>query len=113
MNPDAAYDFKYVQIGMAEYDQFFRSSAEMYGAAYQLMETGRHVHLAAYNARGEEPPSDVENGDRKIKKPEIESALSALGSGASDGTRKLARLWATTAELGVALAGKASETASA
>jgi hypothetical protein len=112
MNPDAAYDFKYVQIGMADYDQFFRASAEMYGTAYQLMETGRHVHLAAFNARGEDPPSDVENGDRKIKKPEVQSALSELSSSASEGAQKLERLWATTAELGVVLAGKAAETAS-
>ena len=28
MNPNAKYDFKYVQIGMPEYDNFFRASAE-------------------------------------------------------------------------------------
>lgn len=113
MNPNAEYDFKYVQIGMAEYDEFFRASAEMYGTAYQLAETGRHVHLAAHNARGEEAPSDVDGGKRKIKKAEVESALSSLGSSASDGAQKLERLWIATAELGVALAAKAAETASA
>jgi hypothetical protein len=113
MNPNAEYDFKYVQIGMAEYDNFFRASAEMYGTAYQLMETGRHVHLAAHNARGEEAPSDVESGQRKIKKPEIERALSDLKASPSEGTQKLQNLWLSAAELGVALAGKAGETASA
>ena len=113
MNPNAEYDFKYVQIGMAEYDNFFRASAEMYGTAYQLMETGRHVHLAAHNVRGEEPPSDVESGQRKIKKPEIERALSDLEGSPSEGTKKLESLWLTTAELGATLAGKAVETASA
>ena len=113
MNPNAEYDFKYVQIGMAEYDNFFRAAAEMYGTAYQLMETGRHVHLAAHNARGEEAPSDVESGERKIKKPEIERALSDLKASPSDGTKKLESLWLSTAELGATLAGKAVETASA
>jgi hypothetical protein len=117
MNPNAEYDFKYVQIGMPEYDRFFRASAEMYATAYQLQETGRHVHLAAYRANDEEPPSDVERGDRKIKKPEIDQTLAALGADASgamaDGVGKLQRLWGTTAELGVALAAKAGETASA
>jgi hypothetical protein len=117
MNPNAEYDFKYVQIGMPEYDRFFRSSAEMYSTAYQLMETGRHVHLASHSANGEDPPSDVERGERRIRKPEIERTLSELQSGASgsmaDGAQKLGRLWSSTAELGAALASKSAETASA
>ncbi|MBK7585751.1 MAG: hypothetical protein IPI67_36885 [Myxococcales bacterium] len=117
MNPNAKYDFKYVQIGMAEYDNFFRASAEMYATAYQLMETGRHVHLAAAKVKGEDAPSDVENGQKKIKKGEVQSALSELKSGASGGmekgVEKLESLWLTTAELGVKLGAKAAETASA
>jgi hypothetical protein len=113
MNPDAEYHFKYVQIGMPEYDNFFRSSAEMYATAYQLIETGRHVHLAAASAKGEDAPSDVETGQRKIKKSEVETALSDLG--ASDETaesiERLKTLWASTAELGSQLVGKAAETA--
>jgi hypothetical protein len=115
MNPNAAYDFKYVQIGMPEYDNFFRASAEMYATAYQLMETGRHVHLAAAKVKGEDAPSDVENGDRKIKKSEVASALSeiesATGDQASEGVEKLKTLWLSTAELGAQLAAKAAETA--
>ncbi|MCE7893737.1 MAG: hypothetical protein DYH12_29240 [Sorangiineae bacterium PRO1] len=113
MNPNAEYDFKYVQIGMAEYDNFFRASAEMYATAYQLMETGRHVHLAKSKVKGEDAPEDVEQGDRKIKKSEVNAALSELESAAGEGTEKLKTLWLTTAELGAKLAGKAAETASA
>jgi hypothetical protein len=111
MNPQAEYDFKYVQIGMAEYDQFFRASAEMYATAYQLLETGRHVHLATHVARNEEAPSDVERGERKIHRPEIERSLAQLDASA-DGVRKLQQLWTSSAELGITLAAKASETAS-
>ena len=115
MNPDAEYDFKYVQIGMPEYDRFFRASAEMYATAYQLMETGRHVHLAAAKVKGEDAPDDVENGDRKIKKGEVDSAMSEIVGATSDeaaeGVEKLKTLWLTTAELGVKLAAKAVETA--
>jgi len=117
MNPNAEYDFKYVQIGMPEYDNFFRASAEMYATAYQLMETGRHVHLAASKVKGEDAPSDVENGERKIRKSEVKSALSEIEERASgemeEGVEKLKSLWLTTAELGVKLAAKAGETASA
>jgi hypothetical protein len=117
MNPNAAYDFKYVQIGMPEYDNFFRASAEMYATAYQLMETGRHVHLAAAKVEGKDAPSDVENGNRKIRKSEVNAALSDIEDRASpemeSGVKKLATLWLTTAELGVKLAAKAGETASA
>lgn len=113
MNPDAKYDFKYVQIGMPEYDNFFRAAAEMYATAYQLMETGRHVHLAKAKVKGDEPPPDVERGQKKIRKGEIEAALSEVKAGAGDGAKKLETLWLTVAELGTKLAGKAAETASA
>ncbi|MFO0564277.1 MAG: hypothetical protein U0263_01370 [Polyangiaceae bacterium] len=117
MNPDAKYRFRYVQIGMPEYDNFFRSSAEMYATAYQLLETGRHVHLATSQMKGQDAPSDVESGKRKIKKGEVSSALSDLKSGASgqaaEGVGKLETLWVTMAELGVQLGSKAVETASA
>lgn len=109
MNPNAKYDFKYVQIGMPEYDNFFRASAEMYGAAYQLMETGRHMHLAAYKTKGEDAPEDVEQGEKKIKRDEVDALASELGK--TEGAQKLISLWATTAELGAQLAGKAAQTA--
>lgn len=81
----------------------------MYGAAYQLMETGRHVHLAHYKVKGEDPPSDVENGDRKIKKSDVDGLITHIGS--SQGAKKLGSLWIATAELGAKLAAKAAETA--
>jgi hypothetical protein len=111
MNPNAEYDFKYVQIGMPEYDNFFRASAEMYAAAYQLMETGRHVHLARHKVKGEDPPSDVERGDRKIRKGEVQSALKEIESSVADGSDKITKLWISSAELGAQLAAKTAETA--
>ncbi|HOT08509.1 MAG TPA: hypothetical protein PK710_02010 [Polyangiaceae bacterium] len=109
MNPNAKYDFKYVQIGMPEYDNFFRASAEMYAAAYQLTETGRHVYLASYNAQGQEAPSDVQSGRKPIRKDEIEALTSQLGE--SESAKRLTTLWEAMAELGGQLAAKAGETA--
>lgn len=113
MNPNAEYDFKYVQLGMAEYDNFFRASAEMYATAYQLAETGRHVHLAAASANGEDPPSDVDKGTRKIRRSEVRESLSRIDTSVSTGAQKLATLWQAMAELGGRLAAKSGETAAA
>jgi hypothetical protein len=107
-NPNAEYNFRYVQIGMPEYDNFFRASAEMYAVAYQLMETGRHVYLASYQTKGEDAPSEVEDGSKKVKRDEVDALSSQLGD--NDGARKLQVLWGTTAELGVKLAAKSAET---
>jgi hypothetical protein len=116
-NPNAAYDFKYAQLGMPEFDDFFRASAEMYGAAYQLQETGRHVHLAQLNLRDAEVPADIEDGGAKIRKGEVEAALSDLKAGATPEIKStvdnLSSLWITTAQLGAQLAQKAAATAQA
>ncbi len=115
-NPNADYDFKYVQIGMPEYDNFFKASAEMYGAAYQLTETGRHAFLASASAKGEAAPEDVEKGARKIKKTEVDAALKgaegATGE-AKEGIEKMKTLWMSTAELGSTLAAKSAATVQA
>ncbi len=117
MNPNAEYDFKYVQIGMPEYDNFFRASAEMYATAYQLVETGRHVHQAFFETEGKDVPDDVKDGTKKIEKAEVDSLLgslkSAAGPSAPQSLAKLESLWLTTAELGVRVAVKAAETAQA
>lgn len=113
MNPNADYDFKYVQIGMPEYDNFFKSSAEMYATAYQLTETGRHVFLATASAKGQEAPSDVEKGNRKIKKSEVDSALmgvEAQTAEAKEGLDRIKTLWLSMAELGAGLASKSAAT---
>ena len=109
MNPNAEYDFKYVQIGMPQYDNFFRAAAEMYATAYQLTETGRHVHLASFKLKGEEAPSDVEDGKKSIKKSEVDAIVSELGPEAE----KLKTVWMSMAELGVKLVGKVAETTQA
>lgn len=117
MNPDAKCKFRYVQLGMPEFDNFFRASAEMYGAAYQLMETGRHVHLAKYKLAGLEPPDAVTHGELEIRKPQVSAALREVEESATENVaeniQQLKTLWLTTAELAVKLASKAVETARA
>lgn len=116
MNPNADYDFKYVQIGMPEYDNFFKASAEMYASAYQLTETGRHAFMASATAKGEAPADDVENGKRKIKKAEVDAALKGAAGAtgpAKDGLETMATLWGSVAELGSTLAQKSAATVQA
>lgn len=43
---DAPYDFSYVQIGVASYDDFFRTAAEVYALAFQMTETARRIRFA-------------------------------------------------------------------
>ena len=117
MNPDAKCQFKYVQLGMPTFDDFFRASAEMYGTAYQLVETGRHVHLAKYKLAGLEAPDSVTHGELPIRKPEVSAALGEIQDAATENVlenvEQLKTLWLTMAELGVKLAAKTAETARA
>lgn len=108
-NPD--YDFTYVQIGMNEYDNFFKASAEMYGVAYQLTETARHIRIAGAAARGESEPK---------KDSKVDDEVAALDKGSSSGdsdsanaAKDLVTMWKTMAPLGVTLAKKAGATAQA
>jgi hypothetical protein len=117
MNPDAKYDFKYVQIGMPEYDNFFKSSAEMYATAYQLMETGRHIVLAKSAAAGEDPPSDVDAGKKKLPKSDVESALKDLqgvdNPDIQDKAKQLTTLYGSVVTLGAQLVAKTEQTVAA
>ena len=116
MQPDPAYDFTYVQIGMPEYDNFFRASAEMYGTAYQLMETGRHILLAKSAAAGEDPPSNVQNGTKKLPRASVQSALDELSSSEKpeivDQAEQLAALYKSVVTLGAQLVSKTEQTVS-
>ena len=47
----------------------------MYGTAYQLIATERHVHAASSQLRGSEVPLDVSNGTCKIKRTEVDTLL--------------------------------------
>ena len=111
------YDFKYVQIGMHEYDAFFKAAAEMYATAYQLVETGRHIHLAGAKARGKEPDGAIDDGKKKVPKGDVETLLGGLESSAQpevvETARHLRRLWTSVATLGVQLVGKTAATAEA
>jgi hypothetical protein len=114
MKPEPEYDFKYVQLGVPNFDAFFRSSAEMYATAYQLIETGRHIGVAAAAARGEAPDRGLESGDRRLPRAQVESALSEFGGNATGKAATAAEryqaLWEGVLPLGVKLASKASET---
>ena len=116
MQPNTAYDFTYVQIGMKEYDDFFRASAEMYGTAYQLLETGRHILLAKSAVAGEDPPSSIQNGTKKLPKLTVENALDELSSVEKpeivEQAKQLASLYKSVVTLGADLVAKAEETVS-
>ncbi len=116
MQPNPAYDFTYVQIGMPEYDNFFKASAEMYATAYQLMETGRHIVLAKSAAAGEDPPSEVDAGRKKLPKDEVESALKELqgteNKDIQDKAQQLTALYGSVVTLGAQLASKTANTVS-
>jgi hypothetical protein len=109
--PDAAYDFTYVKIGMSEYDNFFKSSAEMYSVAFQLTETARRIRIAGAAARDQSSPD---------KSSKIEDEIASLRSQEHDNhsgmvaqAKNLVSLWQTVAPLGTQLAKKAVETAEA
>lgn len=113
--PNPEYDFRYVQIGMPAYDAFFRASAELYSTAYQLVETGRHIHLAAARAQDQSPDGAVDAGRKKLPKAAVETALAALSSAeapeVAESAKQLHALWGSALALGVKLGGKAAETA--
>jgi hypothetical protein len=114
MQPNPAYDLSYVQIGMNDYDAFFKASAQMYATAYQLMETGRHIVLAKAAAANQPPDSGVNDGTKHVPKGDVESALSDLKSSSNSDVAKsaerLATLYGSVVTLGAGLASKTAET---
>lgn len=109
--PDAAYDFTYVQIGMTEYDNFFKASAEMYGTAFQLIETGRHIRMTTAALTGKKP-DDKSKVDDELSKLESAERTDENGDVVDTG-KDLSTLWKAVAPLGVQLAKKTGEFASA
>lgn len=110
MKPDAGYDFSFVQIGMPEYDEFFKASAEMYGCAYQVVETGRHIRLTGAALAG--TTSDGKQGkvaDALAKALKIEK--SSENADAYDYARDLGSMWQVVSTLGVKLVGKVVDVA--
>ncbi len=55
---DAPYDFTYVQIGVPSYDEFFKTAAEAYGLAFQMLETSRRLKLTSAALTGEKAEGD-------------------------------------------------------
>lgn len=116
MQPNPAYDFTYVRLGMPDYDAFFKASAQMYATAYQLMETGRHIVLARAAAVGEQPDSEVDAGKKKVPKRQVEDALAQLRSSSqsdvADKAQVLGTLYTSVVTLGAELASKSADTIS-
>ena len=55
---DVPYDFTYVQIGVPSYDEFFKTAAEAYGLAFQMLETSRRLKLTSAALTGEKAEGD-------------------------------------------------------
>jgi hypothetical protein len=108
--PDAAYDFSYVQIGMPEYDDFFRASAEMYGCAYQLTETGRHVRLTAAALTGDRSQAQQGKVDDALDRAD-KTGRTADNGDVLDYAHELGGVWKSIATLGVKLVGKTADVA--
>jgi hypothetical protein len=102
--PDAPYDFTYVQIGMKEYDDFFKASAEMYGCAYQMAETARHVRLATGVITGDKQDPNAKVDDELDKANKVESSPDNAEMEAY--VKEVGAVWTTVAKLGVQLVGK-------
>ena len=115
--PEPEYDFKYVQLGIPQFDSFFRSSAETYATAFQLVETGRHVYLASVALGHGSADTSIESGTKRVTKAQVEGAFANLDGATLEGTVTMRKdyhaLWEGIATLGAQLASKASETAQA
>jgi len=115
--PNPEYDFKYVRLGIPQFDDFFRCSAETYATAYQLVETGRHACLASAAAGAGELDAGVQAGTKRVARPEVEKAFASLEGSAVAGPVELGNqyhaLWTGVATLGAALVSKASQTVQA
>jgi hypothetical protein len=110
MKPDAGYDFSYVQIGMPEYDNFFKASAEMYGCAYQLTETARHTRLTAAALAGEKSDGKQGKVDDALEKADKTPRTPENGD-MIDYARELGGVWKSVSTLGVKLVSKTADVA--
>ncbi len=115
--PEPEYDFKYVQLGIPQFDSFFRSSAETYATAYQLVETGRHIYLADVALRNGNADTNIRSGTKRVTKAQVGVAFANLDAATVEGAAAMRTqyhaLWEGLAVLGAQLAAKASETAQA
>ena len=102
--PDAPYDFTYVQLGMKEYDDFFKASAEMYGVAFQMTETARHVRLASAALTGDKADPKAKPDDQLEKASKVESTPD--NEELATYAKEVGGVWKTVAKLGGELVGK-------
>lgn len=115
---DGGYDFSYVRLGVQEFDDFFKASAELYATLYQLTETARHIKLLASEITGDKSLGAFDA--KSIVKSEIEASLAKIDSShaaagdptaakAAEMAAQMKRLWQTTMTLATKLGPKAAE----
>lgn len=115
---DGGYDFSYVRLGVQEFDDFFKASAELYATLYQLTETARHIKLLASEMTGDKSLGAFDA--KSIVKSEIEASLAKIDSShaaagdptaakAAEIAAQMKRLWQTTMTLATKLGPKAAE----
>jgi len=116
---DGGYDFSYVRLGVQEFDDFFKASAELYATLYQLVETARHIKLLASEMTGDKALASFDA--KSIVKSEIEASLAAIdqknahppndptGAKAKEMAAQMKRLWQTSLTLATKLGPKAAE----
>ena len=105
--PDAPYDFTYVRIGVASYDDFFKTAAETYAIAFQMTETARRLRLTASTITGEEAggEADTERAADKARNAEVDED----GKDVTAYFRDLDAMWKLVGIQGAQLVSKTAE----
>ncbi len=75
-NARVGYDFNYVRINVAEYDEFFKAAAEHYALAFQRQETEERVRRSAAKAL-DEPIKVSEDIDQLVMRARADGRGSA------------------------------------
>lgn len=103
--PDAEYDFTYVQIGVASYDDFFKTAAEVYALAFQMKETARRIRMTAAAVTGSEAGDDPEAAAKSARGAEVNDENRDAASYFKD----LDAMWQLIGVQGVQLVSKTAE----
>jgi hypothetical protein len=84
--PGIPYDFTYVRIGVASYDDFFRTAAELYAIAFQIQETTRRL------GKAREAKMDQEEGEAGAYFKDLETLARLVGAQGAQLVSKTAEL---------------------
>jgi hypothetical protein len=89
---------------MKEYDDFFRASAEMYGCAFQLVETARHVRMSTAVLTGGKQDDSANVDDQIAKASSVASTPDNAEMVAY--AKDVGAMWKTVATLGKSMVQK-------